>query len=517
MKANVASLIDTTNSWQSHSNPIIVGKDILELLSSSMYIDPMSLYREYIQNAADAIDEARTQGVLSETDVGRVYIDHDLTSRTVWIRDNGCGLAREQFEERLSSFGSSAKRGTKARGFRGVGRLAGLGYCQELVFRSRATGEPMVSEMRWDCRKIKATLRSPEADLTLQDIVNEAVEIRSVPGAEWPDHFFEVELRGLVRQKNDWLLSPFAISKFLSQVAPVPFCPSFRFAEQIQSVLVPHISLGDIDIRIKGFDGPVYRPHRNELELQGAPYDEFVDVELYSLSSLDGGVGAVGWILHHSYKGAIPTAETRGLRVRSGNIQVGGNDLFQDLFPESRFNSWCVGEIHTIDDRIVPNGRRDHYEQNIHFNHLTNHITPIARDISSRCRKSSMVRNVVRDFHRRESVVKEKLKAIRQGSIGLKGHRKLLGEIEQYIEAMRRATNREAVAVDMKDTMVSALQALEKEIKHVDRGRRVARPLEKMSAAKRRAYEQVFGLIYECSKSQANAHILVERILSKLH
>ena len=71
MKAKVATFTDTTNSWRSHSDPIIVGKDILELLSSSMYIDPMSLYREYIQNAADAIDEARSQRILSETDAGR--------------------------------------------------------------------------------------------------------------------------------------------------------------------------------------------------------------------------------------------------------------------------------------------------------------------------------------------------------------------------------------------------------------------------------------------------------------
>ena len=35
---------------------VIVGKDILELLSSSMYLDPITIYREYVQNSADAID-----------------------------------------------------------------------------------------------------------------------------------------------------------------------------------------------------------------------------------------------------------------------------------------------------------------------------------------------------------------------------------------------------------------------------------------------------------------------------
>ena len=37
----------------------VVGKDVLELLSTAMYVDPLTIYREYVQNAADAIDEAR--------------------------------------------------------------------------------------------------------------------------------------------------------------------------------------------------------------------------------------------------------------------------------------------------------------------------------------------------------------------------------------------------------------------------------------------------------------------------
>ena len=127
-----------------------------------------------------------------------------------------------------------------------------------------------------------------------------------------------------------------------------------------------------------------------------------------------------------------------------------------------------------------------------------------------------MVRNVVRDFHRREAVVKEKLKAIRQGSIGLKGHRKVLDEVEQHITIMRRTTTREQLGTDGKNVLVSAIEALEKEIKHTTRRHMPAKPLKTMPAAKRRAYEQVFALIYECSNNQTNAHLLVERILSKL-
>src|SRR5260370_5973379 len=58
--------------WSPRRGPVTVGKDILELLSSSMYLEPLTIYREYIQNCADAIDDARRCGVLPARTRGRV-------------------------------------------------------------------------------------------------------------------------------------------------------------------------------------------------------------------------------------------------------------------------------------------------------------------------------------------------------------------------------------------------------------------------------------------------------------
>ena len=58
---------------------VIVGKDILELLSSSMYVEPLTIFREYVQNSADAIDEAVDKGIL-EASAGRIEIETDPTS-----------------------------------------------------------------------------------------------------------------------------------------------------------------------------------------------------------------------------------------------------------------------------------------------------------------------------------------------------------------------------------------------------------------------------------------------------
>lgn len=516
MSRTLASQKGVATAWRQTASPLVIGKDMLELLSSSMYIDSMAIYREYVQNAADAIDEAQFIGLLAPTDSGKVEIFLDADNRTIRIRDNGVGIGRDEFEERLSAFGASSKRGTQARGFRGVGRLAGLAYCQELIFRSRSSGESDVHEMRWDCRSIKTILRTTESVSTLENLVNSVVSIRDVDVKGWPGHFFEVELRGVIRLKNDSLLNNGAVYDYLSEVAPVPFSPDFKFGEEIVSALSDNISFGNLDIRIEGVNSPVYRPHRNDLQAREGAHDSFTDLEVHFIPGNDSQVGAIAWVLHHGYKGAIPIPQIRGLRLRSGNIQVGGYDLLQDLFPEPRFNSWAVGEVHTIDKRIIPNGRRDHYEQNVHFNHLTNHISPIAREISTRCRQSSIARNHLREFRRCETLVGEKIQAIRQGGLSSEEREKQILDIGEIINGMRRIISRDSFTADVQ-VLRSVIDLLEKEFARLKRYKSTAKPLKRLSPKERQVYERIISLIYECSSNYASAHALVERILGKLN
>src|SRR5579872_3062802 len=126
MSSALVSLKFKEPAWARNSEPIFVGKDVLELLSSSMYVDPLSMYREYIQNAADAYDQVRDEE--SSEAEGRVDIQIDPKERSIVITDLGYGLEEQAFYQRLTSIGGSRKRGSGARGFRGVGRLAGLAY-----------------------------------------------------------------------------------------------------------------------------------------------------------------------------------------------------------------------------------------------------------------------------------------------------------------------------------------------------------------------------------------------------
>lgn len=517
MSTNIVPITLREAPWQTLAGEIVIGKDILELLSSSMYVDPMTIYREYVQNAADSIDEALANGQIDSDESGKVTINIDVSGRNVKITDNGTGIAHGDFANRLTAFGASKKRGRSARGFRGVGRLAGIGYCQELVFRSRTPGEPKVSELRWDCRKLKTILRSSEEHHDLREAVGQIVKLRRIPAGDFPDRFCEVELRGIIRHRNDQLLNAAAIDSYLAQVAPVPFRRGFPFKDKILRHIAPHVRLGDLHVVIGEENIPVYRPHTEALEIGVGVFDAFTDVELINIEGIDGETACVGWVLHHGYTGALPAAcNVRGLRVRCGNIQVGDDQMFEELFPESRFNAWSVGELHIVDPRIIPNGRRDHFEQSVHFHNLLTHLAPVARDITRKCRTSSIQRKWSRDFELREIAIREKAAIIKQGALSRQNRYQVTEEIRAGVAFLEAIITKGILPAEVVGGLKKRKEKLARDVSKILNAPVKASALSDFPSSKRRAYEQLIGLIYECSASQANAKLLVDKILARI-
>ncbi len=501
--------------WIFPSYPIVIGKDVLELLSSAMYLDPMTIYREYIQNAADAIDQARTAGEIKRGNI-QVYIDAE--ARSVRIRDNGAGLPWKVFVERLTNIGASPKRGTPARGFRGVGRLAGLGYCQSLIFRSRASGEEDISEMRWDCRQLKSSLRAVDVTTDLAGVIRSVVTVRRIKQKSTSERFFEVELQGIIRHRNDRLLNAQAVEDYLSQVAPVPFHPDFRFANEISATLRAHVSLGDVHIHVNGSQDPIYRPFRNFIETDTDKRQRVRELEVKTLKGSEGDIAAVLWLLHHDYTGAIPNrALIKGIRFRVGNIQVGEASLLEELFPEPRFNSWSIGEVHVIDQRLVANGRRDHFEHGIHLDNLFNQLAPVARDITRRCRQSSLARKWARDFELHRDAAFEKAKIVSRGGLSRAAKRAHAESAEKSLHAMRKAAAHQQLPEEIRQRLASEAEAAEMRItKLLGSYANATDPLDRFRPETRSAFRRVIDLIYQCASNRSAAAVLVEKILTKL-
>ena len=505
-------------SWRSSSHEAVIGKDILELLSSSMYVDPMCVYREYVQNAADSIDEARDAGLLAASG-GSISIQIDANFRTIRIRDDGASISWPEFVERLSNLGASGKRGTPARGFRGVGRLSGLGYCQELIFRGRTDGEALVSELRWDGRTLKTMLRNTGHDKHLKALIKDVVAVRRVTATkDEPKRFFEVEMRGVIRHRDDRLLSDKAVADYLSQVAPIPFSPEFKYGAQLAARLQPLVRLGNVAIHINGAETPLYRPHKNALKVDGHVEATFSELELLEITGIDGGVSAVAWLLHHEYAGALSNRTlVKGLRLRSGNVQVGDNNLLESLFAEPRFNSWSVGEIHIVDAKVLVNGRRDNFEQSVHLDNVINQIGPVAREITRRCRQNSVSRKWAREFEIHRDAALERAKAVSRGGITRASRQVNTDAALKSLKAMRKVLDTRNLSEEVRAALSQKSDAAVQKVKQLlGQNATESDPLAGFSGSQKTAYQKIITLIYECSNNRAVAGILVEKILNRL-
>ncbi len=503
--------------WLPVTERPVIGKDVLELLSSSMYASALPIYREYVQNAADAIDEARSQGILGPKDAGHVDITFDHENRVVRVRDNGIGLQRNAFVDRLISFGASRKKGSRARGFRGVGRLAGLGYCQTLVFRSKTAGEADVNELRWDCRKLKAHLRNERMTEELGNLVNDVVTRRTVGARSFPDHFFEVELSGIIRHGNDSLVDETVIADYLSQVAPVPFAPEFRFGREIEETLDSRVNLGNIQIRMNGNAEPIYRPYRNQFEVRRSVRDSLSELQFVRIPGSDGDLAAIAWVVHHSYLGAIPSRlNIQGLRLRSGNMQIGEPHLLDELFPEPRFNAWVVGEVHVIDQRILPNGRRDHFEQNVHFHNVLNQLAPVARDLARRCRTSSIKRNCMRQFEQGMASVRNRASLLRQKAISPARRAEVRDDIKGRLAKLAKTASSSTLDQVLQKKYCAQIKRIESRLKQFLGTKDHHRKLRRFRRSKRQLIQKFFDLLYEFSGNDSSARLLIEKILRRL-
>jgi len=512
------SNIDDLGIQAGFQGRVAVGKDILELLSSSMYVDPLTVYREYVQNAADSIDEAIALGELSDISEGHVDIRLDHIQRRAIIRDNGAGLNEDEFVQRMTSFGASAKRGTSARGFRGVGRLAGLGYCQGLKFRSRTKEAKRVIQVNWNCRLLKKLLLSTEFVGNLEDLVQQVVSVSWADEDDYPDRFFEVEIVKPRRIGNDQLLNELEINSYLSQVGPCPFHPEFNHAEEIREILGPlKTASREYQIFLNESMVPIYRPYSDTIVFSDTKVSQVRCIEEIKIDGIDGNLAASGWVMHHDYQGAIPTKlGVKGLRARVGNMQIGDSRIFSNVFPEERFCSWTVGEVHLVDDKIFPNGRRDNFESNNNIANVVTHLTPYGSGIARRCRKNSRIRNQEKSFDLAEQRILEKIEIIDQGAISRQNIKKLKGEIEAHLSDIKHLASLDFLDDRGKTRMLTKTANLAKLANSLSGKKKSNDPLKNMSKAKEKTYNEIFDLVYECSANRILAKSLIDRILSRI-
>jgi molecular chaperone HtpG len=343
----------------------IFGANILENLTTGMYQDSKVIYREYIQNACDQIDKAVKDGILEQGE-GTIKIWPDRVQRTIVIEDNATGVPAASFQQTLGNIADSDKKIGEDKGFRGIGRLCGLAYCKELVFKSSAKGEDTVSIMVCDAKNMRVLIdeNARGKKHTAKEVLHAINRFDQEKTKDINSHFFRVELIDINPENTD-LLDFQRVKDYLSFIAPVPYQNSFIYRNDVyRHAQDLGVKIDEYNITLNG--EPVFKKYTTILkEPSGTKYDDIFDVHFKDFSYENGELFAWMWVGVSKFQKAIPKInQMRGLRLRKENIQIGGEDALQKLFREDRGNSYFIGEVFANDNDLIPNSQRDYFNEN---------------------------------------------------------------------------------------------------------------------------------------------------------
>jgi len=351
-----------------------------------MYGESRNAIREYIQNGFDSIQRAVSDELLAPDEgLIRIHLDRDRKSLT--IRDNGTGIAAKQATSVLTRIGASTKDHRKTAGFRGIGRLAGIVFSDKVTFETKAQGERTVTTVVFNAKKMRKEMAPTRASgQSATDLMADTVNAYSTKSRRLDDHYLEVRLEGL-RNAPPECHSITAMTDFVSQIAPVPYAVEFPFSDRLHDA-ADEADIPIEQVRISAREGrkkavAITKPYSNSHRV-GSKMASIDDCEI-----VDSPTGNWwGWVGKKSVSGAYSDTRVAGLRVRVRNIQIDAADLFREVFRKSavshaRFQDYFVGEIFVRPGVLVPNARRDNFEEDPDWRKFSKELLPIAKRLSA--------------------------------------------------------------------------------------------------------------------------------------
>lgn len=312
--------------------------------------------------------QATDTGLIASADA---RIDVSLEEDVLIIRDNGIGLAKDRAVPTLASIGASLKDYRHQAGFRGIGRLAGIAFCQRLVFTTKAKGKSVLTNVTFDAEQLRKDM-SPASGgrLSLERLLNKNVKATQPPAQNLNAHFFEVRLEGLVNAPGE-STDVDQMVDFVSQVAPVAYADDFPYKAQIEAVAAQHpltrrssqpsqrSALEEVRIWVHGNDrSEAVRKPYGKTFVVGRDNIALSDILIHDPPSGKWW----GWIGLKHEPGAFREETTKAIRVRLRNIQIDGTQIMGEMFSSvkgatsyGRFNDWYIGEIFVDPTFVIPN------------------------------------------------------------------------------------------------------------------------------------------------------------------
>lgn len=353
-----------------------IGSFLLESLTTGMYVEPRDCVREYVQNGLDAIESARATKVL-RPDAGeiRIVVDGDRIA----IHDDGISIPAENVMETLTSIGASKKALRRNAGFRGIGRLAGIAYCDTLEYRCKAKGETSASILRFDAAAIREALAKGDTDV--EGTFKASISLQPAEPAPADEHGTEVRMIGIPAALEE-LRSIGSLTEYLSTVAPIDYRDGWSGRRAVMEQAVrTGIGIPTVSLRIgTALDelSPLLKPFTDSTLAGGGKSTKLTDVRFFAGGD-EPGRRWWGWYAKTPLYGQLVDPTVAGLRVRVRNIQLDGTEIMSRIFMKRgpsfvRLVPWHVGEIFVEALKVVPNARRDGFEDTPEWRDLADEI-----------------------------------------------------------------------------------------------------------------------------------------------
>ena len=417
-----------------------IGKDVIESLTLGMYEDCKFIYREYIQNSADQIDKAVAEGLIPAGE-DEIHIVINPNKRSIVIEDNATGIPADRVVPILRNIAHSTKKRGENKGFRGIGRLGGLGYCSKLIFETTYAGEEVKSIMTWDADLLKQIINDRDNSEESVDVLARVTD--TVTKKEAADkHYFKVTLEDVTSNE---LLDVDRVKKYLSMVAPIDISSQFIYRSQINKFIKDNGFKVDIyNIYINGEQ--IYKPYTTHIykEIPGSKksIDDILGVGFLMAKDSEGKIIYWGWYSLSHLGGQMERINiARGIRLRKENIQIGDEEICKKFFAptDQRFSFYYFGEIHATSKYLIPNSRRDYFGENKYLYEFEKCVRYDFMHLKDMCYDASDIRNNLKIINKADEL-EEKLKD-KNDYISKKEHVELMQQLDEYKKKSQKAIN----------------------------------------------------------------------------
>lgn len=352
-----------------------IGGELLSILSTGLYTNPLDCIREYVQNAVDA--NANTATI-------------KITGNSVHVFDDGDGMALDGLVQ-ARQFGLSLKSLSQHVGFRGIGIYSSFHLCNQLRVTSKKAGETYQHILVFEFGAMKAQLdqdkqKGPhERKTSLVELLSSHTKI-SRSRHTWPEdtHFTHIEMQEISDVHIKKLGNREELKHYMIRNLPIDFDESFDYRDQINQQL--HLEV------------PGYNAIKLVLQTDGLPdivvtKPSIPHLQPPVMGTIISGTGKnarkVGyyWACLNSERDHIAqnarfdprVAKDRDLlkaiqeefRAYEGFVYkmkgftIGNRDRLRHCFSSKvQLYPWYTGEIFVLDTAVVPKADRDDFETN---------------------------------------------------------------------------------------------------------------------------------------------------------